>query len=195
MARTWEKLHHCWLGDEQIEQLRFEDQARWIRLLLYVGIHGERGTLSLRGRWQAARVPLGCRFASAPVVLGILARLPGIDVATDPLTGEPESITFRNWYKYQVDDSSARVKSWRQRNDQTSVTRNADSPVTRNGARSRSRSREEKNPPTPLVSRYTPHPAAGCSHFPWDPPDSPACQHGHQQAYDLLNSVEQTPDP
>lgn len=192
MGRTWAKLHHCWLGDDQIESLSLEDQARWVRFFLYVDIHGDRGRLPLGGgRWRAARVPLGCRYASAPVLLGILARLPGVVVATDPLTGEPTEAVFKNWHKYQIDDSASRVRRWRASNGQSPVTGNDDPPVTGNGARSRSRSRLE-SPPTPRVTLPTPD----CGHSGADITKLD-CSDRHfaaRRAYLAAHPPQQTPD-
>ena len=183
--RPWLKLWKTAYRDPGLARLSVADQGCWMRLLLYVGLHGEGGVLVLRhgiGELRPVFSDIQCNAKAAlqvspsdthqeptrsppgthqeptryppgtrqePRLVGvrrIIGRLPGVSLKEATGPDSPMTITLTKWQKYQVDDSTGRVKKWRERqtagNAPTPLPRNADSPLQRapcNGVR-----REEK---------------------------------------------------
>lgn len=120
----WLKLWGSALTDPHLENLRLEDWARYVRLLLYVKCHGSMGKISfpapftaLKSLWRVSRIS---------DILDILNRgYPNL-VHRQICNGEnivTLNIQFLNWYKYQVDSSKHRVRRHRsKRNGSGTVT-------------------------------------------------------------------------
>lgn len=64
-SRPWLKLWKTAYSDAGLNRLSLEDQARWFRLLLFVGINGERGQVVLR---DGPRDLIDCLFPPEPDV-------------------------------------------------------------------------------------------------------------------------------
>jgi len=115
--RPWLKLWKSAYTDSQLTRLSLDDQARWFRLLLYVGLNGERGTVLLRGHerdaltlfWTTSQ-PRGTHMLKR--VTKILDRMPGVTWADEH---DGLRITFTKWAKYQEDTSAIRMRAHRER--------------------------------------------------------------------------------
>jgi hypothetical protein len=155
-TRPWLKLWKSAYSDPGLTQLSLEDQARWFRLLLYVGLNGEDGSVLVRQHarglltvfWTTSQ-PRGSNvIARTPKILD---RMPGV-VWADEHAGL--RVTFTKWAKYQEDTSADRTKQWRNRrqpSDMKDVSRDT-SPDRHteprgDGARSRSRRDSPHSPP------------------------------------------------
>lgn len=106
---VWFKL---WLSaddDPDIGNLSLEDFARWCKLGMYIKKHGTGGTVELK----APCIPLQQKFrvASFDDVLSVIAMFPNITVTH--VTNA--TVTWKNWHKYQGDNSTERVRRFRQR--------------------------------------------------------------------------------
>ena len=146
--RTWFKLKFCWMSDPEIQALSERNQLRWVQLLTLVSEHGQDGVWVLRH--GAGDLPVAWRRGLGDSqVLRYLLAMPGVSVSDGP-TGPPSIIiTYRNWLKHQR-SSADRVRAHRLRTASVSpLPGNAPTASVPNG--SRGRSREDKNPPTPLV--------------------------------------------
>lgn len=87
-----------------------------------------------------------------------------LDFDTDPLT---VTVTFRNWSKYQESNSLHRTRAWRGKRHGDAPTPSPDPSHTPSQASpnvTRSRSRRDKNPLTPVAG--SPKPASGSAHTP-----------------------------
>jgi hypothetical protein len=153
--RPWLKLWKTAYSDPGLERLSLEDQARWMRLLLFVGINGERGSITLsKGTEQL----FSCfRKRSASAVRTILDAMPGVTVSDDEPPSPSITVTFTKWPKYQVDSSAERTRDWRQRtqngdgNPASHVTATPrHSTALGDGARVDKTRKEVDSPPLPL---------------------------------------------
>jgi len=115
-TRPWLKLWKSVLADVKLTRLSLEDQARWMRLLVFVGINGERGQLHL----EEGLTPLSSLFRTrvASHTRDALNRLPGIVLRDDDPPSRGLTITFTKWAKYQEDSSANRTRNWRSRSAQ-----------------------------------------------------------------------------
>ena len=102
----WFKVWTSITDDPDFLEMELEDIGRWVLLGAYIGKHGEKGRLKFSQK-----------------ALCQLLRCDDIDVTINKIhnvikqrdTGnDKEIVTFKNWYKYQVDNSSERVAKFRQ---------------------------------------------------------------------------------
>lgn len=113
--RPWLKLWKSAYTDSQLTRLSLDDQARWFRLLLFVGLNGEHGTVLLRGHerdaltlfWTTSQ-PRGTHMLKR--VTTILDRMPGVTWSDEH---DGLRITFTKWAKYQEDSSAERMRKHR----------------------------------------------------------------------------------
>lgn len=127
----WLKLWKSAATDPHLDSLDVADFGRWIKLLLYVKIHGENGVLD---------IPLPGRNICNQLQIDTIQNIPklhNIDVEFNAETGVTK-ITVKKWYKYQVDSSSERVKKLR------AVTPNVTPNVTPQEKKRKEKIRKEK---------------------------------------------------
>src|SRR3990167_7979207 len=163
--RPWLKLWKSTYTDSDLAQLSLEDQARWFRLLLLVGLNGERGTMLLR---EHGRGLLGCFWTTLgargthrlKMNPAILARLPGVTYAEEH---DGLRVTFTKWAKYQDDTSAERTRAWRHKRASGDATSPSPSDAT---TRHVVTEQEEKRRDTPLppVGGVTPKPSPWPEH-------------------------------
>jgi hypothetical protein len=158
--RPWLKLWKSAYTDSGLMKLTLEDQARWFRLLLYIGLNGERGSVLLRGHerdlltcfWTTSQ-PRGTHMLKR--VTTILDRMPGITYvdAHDGLR-----VTFTKWQKYQEDSSASRMRAHRDRRHRPSES-DGTSPSPDVHAHTRDVTvQEEKRRDTPISPPSPPSP-------------------------------------
>jgi hypothetical protein len=114
--RPWLKLWKTTYNDAQLSRLSMEDRGRWLWLLLYVSLNGERGRMVLAGGLQELRDVLATasRGPRDDSVRRILSRLPGVSICDADAPSHAVTITFDKWAKYQEDSSAERTRRWRQ---------------------------------------------------------------------------------
>lgn len=116
----WFKLWCSSLGDDGLENLELDDWARWVRLGTYMKLHGTDGQITVQ---EPARALLNLfRVAKFNDLKIIVDRFPNVQmrradftVSTETNTTVSWTIEFQNWFKYQGDFSSDRVKNFRLR--------------------------------------------------------------------------------
>jgi len=127
--RPWLKTWISLLTDPDFDALTLQDQARWLRLFLYVGANGERGQLVLKEGLDPSRTGSGSisnlfRLRFAKQTREALGRLPNVVVEDAQFPSTETTITFTKWAKYQEDNSQERLRKHRR----SKAERNADSP-------------------------------------------------------------------
>lgn len=131
---VWFKLWGICLNDQGLQNLSLENWARWVRLGVYIKVHGKNGKVKFKSPFNAILDLFRC--TSITDVEGLLPSFPHIEILWSDVTdGVPLQleVKYKNWHKYQCDSSLLRVRKHR-----ANVTQN----VTRQEER-RSR-REEK---------------------------------------------------
>lgn len=114
----WFKLWCAALDDAHLENLELDDWARWVRLGTYIKRHGKEGKIIFSSPGRALtnlfRVP---DFDAA---ITIIKRFPSCTLGersstVSTVTNETVSyeIEYLNWFKYQGDFSSDRVRKFR----------------------------------------------------------------------------------
>lgn len=114
----WFKLWNSAIEDADLENLELDDWARWAKLGAYIKAHGNEGQVNFpypyRKLLNMFRLPT---IEAAKVVL---KRFPNVCVGEREVTVSPETdrnvtleIIFTNWFKYQGDFSSDRVRKFR----------------------------------------------------------------------------------
>ena len=131
--RPWLKLWTSLLTDPDFNTLDLPDQARWVRLFVYVGVHGAGGQLTLKGGVNLLSGLL--RIKVGKQIHECLERLPNVRVDAATFPAMETTITFSKWRKYQDDSSTERTRAWRSR--RRSGDANASSPVTTNNRHNR----------------------------------------------------------
>ena len=105
---VWFKL---WIGadeDPVLGDFSLEDFGRWCKFGLYLKKHGTGGVVELKPPCLALQNKF--KVASFYDVLTVLQMFPNCSV-----TGETNVIvTWKNWSKYQGDNSTSRVRKWRE---------------------------------------------------------------------------------
>jgi hypothetical protein len=109
--RPWLKLWKTAYSDPALSRLSLEDLGRWLRLLLFVGLNGEGGSITLPEGLEHLSNTL--RVRSAKAAREALGRLPGVAIKEADFLSSAVTVSFTKWKKYQVDDSSPRVQRWR----------------------------------------------------------------------------------
>jgi hypothetical protein len=166
----WAKIWISTLANPDLENLELHNWARWVRLILFMKAHGTNGKLSFSPPFRALQNVM--RVATFEELIALITNLPNFKVL-QPLPNASHTplqedsgkymLTCRNWFKFQGDMSTERVKKFRQKQSVTStVTSNGES----NGLR-----REEKRRITSTstsldstsTSRSRPAPLPGAS--------------------------------
>lgn len=122
----WFKLWCSAIHDQELQNLELEDWARWAMLGAYIKANGKDGKITFSHPYRALlnlfRVPT---IEAAKLVLN---RLPNcgvgereVTVSTETNTTVSLEVEYKNWFKYQGDFSSDRVRRFRdkKRHDET----------------------------------------------------------------------------
>jgi len=117
----WFKLWVSAITDPDLTNLSLEDFARWCILGAYLKAHGKNGNIRLTSPAKAL-----CSLFQVPDFSGVLrciSRFPNCEIVKigedekvdfDTVSSETiVSVTWGNWYKYQGDLSTERVKRYR----------------------------------------------------------------------------------
>jgi hypothetical protein len=86
--------------------MALEDIGRWVLLGAYIGKHGEKGKLRLSEKSL-------CQLLRCDDLNVTIAKIHNVLKQRDISNGK-DIVTFKNWHKYQVDNSSERVAKYRQ---------------------------------------------------------------------------------
>ncbi len=113
----WFKLWVTAPYDDTLANLSLEDFARWCLFGIYMKTHGTEGTVKLQAPGKAVKDLF--RVESFEEVVRIIESFPNCHVQTQVLaavTGVTgATVTWRNWLKYQGDNSAERVRAFRDR--------------------------------------------------------------------------------
>lgn len=105
----WFKLWCSVLDDNHLDALDIADFGRWTKLGAYMKEHGTAGTVTIQSPARTL-----CAMFQAPdfdALLECIKRLPNVTVTGVTIA----TVTFRNWQKYQGDNSADRVRRFRER--------------------------------------------------------------------------------
>ncbi|MFI5420686.1 MAG: hypothetical protein ACHQ1H_06930 [Nitrososphaerales archaeon] len=116
----WFKLWCSSLDDQCLEDLSIHDWFCWVRLGAYIKKQGKDGTLTIV---SPARALVNLfRVSTFDDVIATIKRLPNCTLRRSDFTVSPETLStvsyefeFKNWFKYQHDFSSDRVRNFRAR--------------------------------------------------------------------------------
>ena len=107
----WFKLWCSSVGDPDLDSLDIADFGRWAKLGAYIKEHGSDGEITLT---EPARVIVSMlQLSSFQGVIDAARRFKNVTVSIE--TNEPVSIfiKYENWFKYQGDFSTDRVRKHR----------------------------------------------------------------------------------
>lgn len=143
VSARWVKLWTSCLSDPDLDNLSLEDFGRWCRFLIYVKQHGEKGIFHIKE--PAATFCHIMRVACVNDFKTIAEKFPNVVISCN---GNPSLHIFsiKNWHKFQVDDSSDRVRKWRD-----SVTVQEKKRKDKEKEKKRIRKDKEKPPISPLT--------------------------------------------
>lgn len=131
-----------WEDDGDIANLSKEDKLHWVLLGGYLKKHGNTGMTCLSKPALALQKKLG--LTTYEDLVSVLKKMPGyvVEEKQNPNVTEVTilTVTGKNWFKYQGDNSKLRTRKWRQS-------------VTLKKRREEKRKEEKRNvfvPPTPF---------------------------------------------
>lgn len=110
-SRRWVKVWHEILLDTDFHDLPLDQQARYYNLLVFVSAKGNGGYVSIQGPARSLVHLLQCEDYTD--LIECIRELPGIEVETVTPAKDTKnhnavfSVTFLNWYKYQVDSTGS----------------------------------------------------------------------------------------
>lgn len=143
----WFKLWISALSDPDLRNLSLEDFGRWCAFGAYLKLHGDEGRLTVKV--PAVALQELFRVPSFEAVCKVLDAFPNCRVNTPRVTGQIPlhmKVEWLNWQKYQVDDSSDRVRRWREKQRGLVTTENVP-PVTPIEEKRSRRDEKRLNPP------------------------------------------------
>lgn len=108
----WFKLWVSCLNDPSLSNLSLEDFGRWCRFGAILKVHGNEGSMTVVPPARALQETF--RVESYDAVLGVLHRFPNCDIIMSRSVTNA-TVTWRNWPKYQSDNSAERTRKWRER--------------------------------------------------------------------------------
>lgn len=162
----WFKLWCSVMQDRDLQDLSLEDFGRWCLFGVYLKQHGRNGVVTLRPPARSLCSLL--RVMSFDALLDVLRRFPNCIVdcagrrdddgvqAPHVATDEQVTVGWRNWRKYQVDSSAARMRRLRKRQRKSGTQRDEhcdgerDDGVTRNVTTKRRGDERRRDIPQPL---------------------------------------------
>ncbi len=114
----WFKLWNSSIEDADLENLELQDWARWAKLGAYIKAHGTEGKVTFpppyRKLLNMFRVP------TIEAAIDIIHMFPNVTLGEREVTVSSGTnanvsleVTFTNWWKYQGDFSSDRVRKFR----------------------------------------------------------------------------------
>lgn len=114
----WFKLWCSSLHDESLENMSLEDWARWARLGAYIKEHGRDGMIRFAPPYRALLNLF--RVTKIDEAIVVLHEFPNCVIGERKLTVSTETnapvsfeIQYKNWFKFQGDFSSGRVRKFR----------------------------------------------------------------------------------
>lgn len=146
----WFKLWCSSLHDETLENLELEDWARWARLGAYIKEHGKDGKIRFNPPYRALMNLF--RVTSLDAIKVVLQRFPNCVYGEVNRTVSPETVAcvsleieYQNWFRYQSDFSTYRVRKHREHKRRNETLQEE----------KRSRRDVEENKNTPIVPKGT----------------------------------------
>jgi len=110
-GRRWVKIWHEILLDPCFQELSLEQQARYYNLLVFISVHGKQGSLVIN--FPARQLVFTLQCSDFKHVKECILGLPNIKIK-EGKSNEQFTVTINKWHKYQVDDSTERVRRHRQ---------------------------------------------------------------------------------
>ena len=115
-SRRWVKVWHEILTDQNFQNMSLDQQARFYNLLVYTSAHGDSGTIKIVAPGRVFIHLLQCE--NYDHLVQCITEIPNIGIVKND--NAELSVTFSNWYKYQVDSTSYdRVKKHRNKRNVT----------------------------------------------------------------------------
>ena len=112
----WFKLWCSAPSDDDIQNLCPADRWAWVAFGAYTKLHGTSGEVKVSATNGALAAEMGVTVRE---LLPCIKRLPHMTVETCENSNGSQGVTvfvsWHNWHKYQVDDSSQRVAKYRAR--------------------------------------------------------------------------------
>lgn len=113
-TRRWVKLWHEVLTDDDFHNLNMAQQGRYYTLLIYTSAHGQNGKLIIKPPARTLVHLLQYEdydsLKKGVIVMGKVLK----NLSINNLKNNGGlSLHFKNWHKYQVDDSRERVANYR----------------------------------------------------------------------------------
>lgn len=124
----WAKIWVSVLANPDLENLELHEWARWVRLIVFMKAHGTNGKLSFKPPFRALQNVL--RVETFKDLKEVIINLPNFkwleplhNASHTPLHDDigKHMLTCRNWFKFQGDMSTERVKKFRQRSTVSST--------------------------------------------------------------------------
>lgn len=118
----WAKIWVSVLANPDLENLELHEWARWVRLIVFMKAHGTNGKLSFKPPFRALQNVL--RVETFNDLKEVIINLPNFkwleplpNASHTPLHDDigKHMITCHNWFKFQGDMSTERVKKFRQK--------------------------------------------------------------------------------
>lgn len=108
--KRWFKLWHSALSDPDLIALPPEIRWAWAALGAYTNEHGTNGRIKIIPPNPYLSAVCG---VTDDALLATIKLLPHIDIEEGKNGDGSWNVTWRNWYKYQVDSSASRTSQWR----------------------------------------------------------------------------------
>ena len=104
----WFKVWTSITDDPDFLEMTLESISRWVLLGAYIRKHGDNGKISLSNKVLAHL--LRCHETE---IIVTIQQLHNVSIIQNECNGR-NIVTYRNWHKYQIDDSYNRVAKYRQ---------------------------------------------------------------------------------
>jgi len=112
----WFKLWVSALDDGDLDNLDIADFGRWAKLSAYIKRHGTNGVITLTTPSRTLCAMLQVKDFNSLIEVIKRINLCDLEAQKSTVTGVTiATVTFRNWQKYQGDNSISRVRRFRQR--------------------------------------------------------------------------------
>jgi hypothetical protein len=102
----WFKVWTSITDDPDFLEMTLEDIGRWVLLGAYIGKHGEKGKLRMSEKALCQLLRCDDPNVTIKTIHNVLKQR--------DISNGKDIVTFKNWHKYQVDNSSERVAKMRQ---------------------------------------------------------------------------------
>lgn len=107
----WAKIWVQGLRDPDLDNLSIEDFGRWVKVLILTKEQGTKGTLKITE--PARTICSMLQVQDFDELIICVKKFPHCNTDIVTIADRYIELTFRNWHKYQVDNSVERVRKHR----------------------------------------------------------------------------------